>query len=187
MENREKYRTRLLPHWDFGDVVQTITYRLGDSIPPTVYQQFWDLTDLLPPESQNRQKRQLIENWIDAHRFGCCALSNPIAAEIVIESWRFFDSKRYDLLHWAVMPNHVHLMIRQYKGFSLGDVVGGWKSYTSKEISKKLNVPNPLWHRGYWDRQIRDAEHYARSRDYILNNPAKAGLLNWRFVSSKYK
>ena len=65
MENREKYRTRLLPHWDFGDVVQTITYRLGDSIPPTVYQQFLDLTDLLPPESQNRQKRQLVENWID--------------------------------------------------------------------------------------------------------------------------
>ena len=33
-----------------------------------------------------------------------------------------------------------------------------------------------FWHREFWDRYIRDEEHYQDTVDYIHNNPVKAAL-----------
>jgi len=184
--HRHKYRPKRLPHWDFGEVSQTITYRLADSLPQSVYDEIRYNMLFQPETFQESYKRKMIEEWLHGNRYGSCVLQNPIAAQIVIEAWYFYDGKWYDLYDWVVMSNHVHLMIRQYDGKRLGDIVSAWKGFTSKEISKKLNHSPNLWREGYWDRVIRDAEHFQRAKDYILKNPEKAGLTDWPYVSSKY-
>ncbi|MDD2237097.1 MAG: hypothetical protein PHG65_07820 [Kiritimatiellae bacterium] len=36
----------------------------------------------------------------------------------------------------------------------------------------------PLWQRDYWDRFIRDRQHYETALHYIENNPVAAGLVD---------
>ena len=44
-----------------------------------------------------------------------------------------------------------------------------------------------LWHREYWDRFIRDENHFKKAIEYIHMNPVKAGLVNspkkWKWSS----
>lgn len=34
----------------------------------------------------------------------------------------------------------------------------------------------PVWHREYWDRYIRNEQHFHQVAEYIHQNPVKAGL-----------
>ena len=47
------------------------------------------------------------------------------------------------------------------------------------EAAEKLGKrrAEPFWHREFWDRYIRDEEHYYDTIEYIHNNPVKAGLV----------
>ena len=95
----------------------------------------------------------------------------------------------------------VHLLIKTYEGWPLAKVVHSWKSYTAKEILKNDHarefnaggspaLPNKVWQREYWDRFIRDENHFLKVIDYIHQNPVKAGLCKlpeqWLW-SSAYK
>jgi len=184
--NKQKYTHHGLPHWDFGEVAQTITYRLADSIPPNIYDQILSAMQREPEYYQDVYKRTKIEEWLHANRYGSCVLQKVEAAKIVIDAWKFYDGTAYDLYDWVVMPNHVHLMIRQYDGKNLGKIIGAWKGYTSKEIAKTFGFTSQIWMAGYWDRMIRDAKHFQIARDYILGNPEKAGLTQGFYRSSDY-
>ena len=94
-----------------------------------------------------------------------------------------------------------------------------WKSFTAREIRKGFRenkellldgaerisalparaLPakglkilcegEPFWQREYWDRFIRDEDHFRSAVRYILENPLKAGLVNsveqwpWSFAA----
>ncbi|WP_420792844.1 transposase [Lentisphaera profundi] len=65
-------------------------------------------------------------------------LRNPASAQIVLDTWTFFDGECYDLISYVVIPNHVHVLIKTYEGHSLSDLIHSWKSFTSNEIKKFL-------------------------------------------------
>ncbi len=99
-----------------------------------------------------------------------------------MDAWRFFDGKRYDLVAYVVMPNHVHLMIKTHEGFPLSKVVHSWKSFTAHEINKhfkKSGRDAQVWQTEYFDRFIRDERHFDQAVDYIHENPVKAGLCRY--------
>jgi REP-associated tyrosine transposase len=89
------------------------------------------------------------------------------------------------------MPNHVHILIKTYKDFELGNIVKSWKSYSSRMIHEFMNrqkkaglttsapsSENPrLWQRGYWDRYIRDEKHFQQTIAYIKKNYSHGGVL----------
>ena len=58
------------------------------------------------------------------------------------------------------------------------------------EIGAPRGVPSPIWGREYWDRFIRNTEHFQKARDYIHHNPVKAGLAPspeaWPWSSAAY-
>ncbi len=99
-----------------------------------------------------------------------------------------FDGKRYRLLAWCVMPNHVHALIETCEGHPLSQVVHSWKSYTAKQINSLLERDGPVWHVDYFDRYIRDDLHLAAVIRYIEDNPVAAGLVEraeqWAFSSA---
>lgn len=116
-------------------------------------------------------------------------------AEAIVENWYYFAGKRYELIAFVVMPNHIHILIKIFPNQSLSEIIHSWKSYSSnriKEISGTLDlkVPDKIWQKEYWDRFIRDENHFNKAIDYIHANPVKAGLVNtvtaWKW-SSAYK
>jgi REP element-mobilizing transposase RayT len=88
----------------------------------------------------------------------------------------FWDSQRYELGDWVVMPNHVHVLFRPLGEHRLPDILQSWKSFTAKAINKALGRTGSVWQEDYWDRLIRNERHLHAVQRYIAGNPAKAGL-----------
>ena len=187
-KSRGWYQPRDLPHLDRDHSTQMITYRLADSLPREVARRRAEECDPARPH----QYRRRIETSLDAG-YGSCCLGDPAVAQQIVATWQHFAPERYLLRVWVVMPNHVHVLITQRPGWSLGRIVQSWKSWTARVIVQRLGelgLAAPRgWQRDYWDRLIRDADHYCRVRDYIHRNPVMAGLCRspeeWPWSSAK--
>ncbi|MFI5034301.1 MAG: transposase, partial [Reyranellales bacterium] len=73
----------------------------------------------------------------------------------------------------------------------LGTIVGSWKRFTARQANQKLGRSGPFWQTEYWDRFIRNEAHFAAAKNYIDQNPVKAGLVNdanlWPYGSARLK
>jgi putative transposase len=169
-----------LPHFDSPEAVQTITFRLADSLPKAVY-------DELAADLGDVERLKRMDGMLD-ECLGRAVLREERVAEIVQDALQHFDSERYRLLAWVVMPNHVHAMIEQIEGYQLSEVVRSWKSYTAKAINRLQNSSGPVWASDFVDRFVRNERHYANALHYIEENPVKAGLVaraeDWVYSSA---
>lgn len=181
-----------LPHIE-NKQIQFVTFRLFDSVPKKVIQQ-WKL--LLGNEKEKVKNesfqeelrlRQLIDQYEDAG-YGQCFLNDGKVASIVEHALKHFDKKRYTLLRWCIMPNHVHVLIDLETGCTLSTILRTWKSFTAHEANRLLDRSGPFWMTDYYDRYIRTAEHFMSAVAYIDNNPVKAKLCKtpdgWRWKTS---
>ncbi len=168
-----------LPHFDTPSVLQSMTFRLADSLPPEKLRELERELAVKPDTERDAARRRIIETWLDAG-IGCCALRHPELAMLMQETLLKFDGNRYRLLAWCVMPNHVHVLIEPIT--SLSKIVQSWKSFTGRwalahNTMLGLGVPGKrLWMRDYWDRYIRHQQHLDAVVAYIHNNPVTAGL-----------
>jgi type I restriction enzyme R subunit/putative DNA methylase len=177
---REWYSRGYLPHRDRAGLLQSITFRLADSLPQEKLRELDAELACLSAERRDAERRRRIEEWLDSG-MGCCALGHPLVAGTVQDSLLHFNGERYQLLAWCIMPNHVHVLVEPRH--PVARIVQGWKSVTSRQVLARneelqLGIPDPrhLWMREYWDRYIRDDNHLRRVTGYIYNNPVKAGL-----------
>ncbi|SMC18331.1 hypothetical protein SAMN02746041_00502, partial [Desulfacinum hydrothermale DSM 13146] len=106
------YSRGYLPHLDAPALLQSITFRLADSLPQERLRQLEQELATKPENEREKWKRQRIEAWLDAG-MGCCALRHPRLAALMQNTLWYFDGSRYRLLAWCVMPNHVHVLIEQ--------------------------------------------------------------------------
>jgi REP element-mobilizing transposase RayT len=171
-----------LPHCDVPGLQQFITFRLADSLPEGALQR------LLQEENDDLQRYQRIEQFLDAGH-GECLLRQPAIADIIENALLHGDGKRYRLLAWCVMPNHLHVLIETDSNFPVSKIVQGWKSYTARLINQQLGRSGTVWMRDYFDRYIRDDQHQTAVIAYIHNNPVKAGLVaherEWQHSSAR--
>jgi REP element-mobilizing transposase RayT len=55
------------------------------------------------------------------------------------------------------------------------------KGYTAREANKVLGRRGQFWDPESYDHEVRNGGEFRRIREYILNNPVKAGLVqDWR-------
>jgi REP element-mobilizing transposase RayT len=63
-----------------------------------------------------------------------------------------------------------------------------FKSFTALEANRALNRTGKFWMREYFDRYIRDYNHFEKAFRYVENNPVKAGFCekaeDWEFSSA---
>jgi len=160
-----------------------LTFRLYDSLPK---QKIDHLND---PRLKLKtvQIRNALESCCDAG-LGACYLRDPRIAALMQNALLHFDGERYWLLAWVVMPNHVHVLAQFDCRFSVPSVLHSWKSFVAHHANKLLGRSGPFWQREYFDRFIRNEEHYRNAVSYIEANPVKAGLAalpeEWRFSSA---
>ncbi|MGE9268648.1 MAG: REP-associated tyrosine transposase [Verrucomicrobiales bacterium] len=179
-----------LPHRDYGGALQAVTFRTADSVPAKVVQK-WKrelLTEAPPDDPVARDElRRRIARYEDAG-YGACLLADPANASFLQTLLLAGHGKSYRLLAWCIMPNHVHLIVRQGESQSLGEILRHWKGRSARVINQRAERVGRLWSPDYFDRVIRKEEHFYRCLRYVHQNPVKAGLVNeaheWAFSSA---
>src|SRR5215210_5809723 len=156
-----------LPHFEGGERPQFITFRLRDSLPQEVLER-WRIE--LEGAGGEAALRRRVEAYLDAGHGQAC-LKDAAVASLVEDALLHFDGQRYRLAAWVVMPNHVHLLLTPLSGYMLSSIMHSLKSYTAGEANKLLRRQGALWQEEYFDRYVRDAEHYAQTVAYIEANP----------------
>jgi REP element-mobilizing transposase RayT len=155
-----------LPHYDGYEISQHVVFRLIDSIPPN-----------------ERQGDDVLDRGL-----GAVLLRDPHCARIVAEALLHGDGQRYALQAWCVMPNHVHALIATNAETELGQIVHAWKRFTTRRINRLLGRTGPVWAKDYFDRFIRNDQHFETTQSYIERNPVAAGLCDapedWPFSSA---
>jgi REP element-mobilizing transposase RayT len=160
-----------LPHRDEPGLTQFVTFRLADSFPESLraeWEHLWKIEN-------DQQRRAELELYLDKGR-GECHLRRPEIAKLVENAVRFFHSQRYDLRAWVVMPNHVHALFKT-DTTPMAEILESWKKHTAFKANKLLRRCGEFWQADYWDTFMRDSTHESETRNYIENNPVKAGLV----------
>jgi REP element-mobilizing transposase RayT len=185
-EHKQWHSRGYLPHFDAAHVIQSVTYRLADSLPQSKLLERWDSLTL----SEKIRRQNELEDFLDQGA-GECVLSDFRCAGLVQDQLLRFDAVRYRLLAWSVMPNHVHVMFQMFDGYPLGQVVHSWKGASAFGINRLLGRSGPLWRPEYFDRFIRDSDHYDNVLMYIEYNAVKAKLCSspelWPFSSAAFR
>ena len=178
-------RFHSVPHRE-NKALQSITFRLYDSLPKEVIEEIKLKLDINEDDDscdsiQYQRLRQKIAEYEDAG-YGQCFLRDERIAAIMQDTLKHFDGERYQLICWCIMPNHVHVLIEVNEGWSLSKIMHGWRSYTANEANRILGRTGKFWMEEYYDRYIRNDNHLQKTINYILNNPANAGLDDWPWV-----
>src|SRR5882724_5564239 len=179
---------RLFTSFEGGEIAQTVTFRLFDSLPQSLLAEWRNELDKLPARESNMELRKRIEAHLDRGE-GLAWMKNPDVANVIQDALLFFDSERYHLQAWVVMPNHVHALLTPIKDWELGAILHAWKSFTANECNKVLGLRGNFWQPDFFDRYVRDERHYHNAITYIHDNPVKAGLCkkpeDWKWSSAR--
>jgi REP element-mobilizing transposase RayT len=162
------WRTRgYLPHCDFPGQVQHIVFRLADSLPAHA------LADLetAPGDVRFEAAEAMLDRGV-----GSRALREPRVAMIVRDALLYGQGAQYDLLAWCVMPTHVHVLAQPAQGSPLSGIVQAWKSVSARRANQALGRTGPFWAREYFDRAMRNERQTQAAWNYVVANPAAAGL-----------
>ncbi|MCX7012943.1 MAG: transposase [Candidatus Sumerlaeota bacterium] len=161
-----------IPHFEGEEIIQSVTFRLADSVPADVVQRFaWEIGTR---ECEAAYRRR-IEEFLDVGHGECWLRRAPIA-RLVHDSLLCYNGARYRLYAWVIMPNHIHVLLEPISPQALATIVQGWKSYTARQINALLGRRGTVWQREYWDRFMRNEEHFLNTVEYIHSNPVKTGL-----------
>ena len=165
-----------LPHWQQGEVMQFVTFRLGDAMPATKLRQWKEeravWLGLHPPPRTPEKEREYherftrkFEGWLDEGA-GCCLFRDPAHREILQEVLMRFQGERVEHHAWVIMPNHLHALFTPR--IPIETLVKSWKGTSARRLRR-----GGIWQANYRDTMIRDGGHFANAVRYIRRNPAK--------------
>jgi REP element-mobilizing transposase RayT len=179
------YSRGYLPHFDGGEIIQFVTFRLADSLPKNVLEKL--KIEVEQGKISDIEYHRNIERFLDAG-IGNCYLQNEEIANTLKETLLRFDGVKYKLFAWVIMPNHVHLLFIPKENVTLAEILHSIKSYTAHQANRILNRKGSFWSKEYFDRFMRDYTHFEKTIAYIENNPVKAGFCqkvsDWKFSSA---
>ena len=208
------YYKRNLPHFQPSDSIYFVTFRLVNSLPKNVVEELRNENRKFQTEvnmlKDYNKKRKLIENHrkqyflkfdqlLDKNNKGSLWLKEDKIAAIVSESIHYRNGKKYDLLSYCIMPNHVHILFdvtrfaessrNSVSTYNLVKLMQGLKIHTAIESNKILNRAGQFWHHESYDHIIRDSNELVNTVNYILQNPVKAGFVSdykdWKWTYMK--
>ncbi|HEY1055218.1 MAG TPA: transposase [Emticicia sp.] len=113
-------------------------------------------------------------------------------AQLAYDSFLYFHSKRYEMICFTIMSNHVHLLFWLNEDRALYGVMHSLKRYIANKANQLLDREGAFWARESYDRAVRNNQELKRIIHYILMNPVKAGVVKnwedypWTFVNEKY-
>ena len=94
----------------------------------------------------------------------------PQAVAVLHRVWS--DPSRWQVGEYVIMPDHVHLFARPCCAGEHG--LRMWVAWWKRLVARELGMS--VWQPGVWDVRMRSAETYAEKREYVRQNPVRAGL-----------
>jgi len=181
-----------LPHIQEEGQIFSLTWRLAFTLPKVIQDILHEMHELdmlkhdnsIPAEA-NQRRYAILANQYDDYlgklKTPELDLSQVPVAEIICQAFKFYHLKLYLLHAYCLMPNHLHLLIQplpdnNHEFPKNSDIVRKIKSWTAHQINVILNREGTIWQHEYFDRYIRNQSDYARTVQYILDNPVKAQL-----------
>jgi REP element-mobilizing transposase RayT len=97
------------------------------------------------------------------------------------------QENRYTCYACAIMPDHVHMVIRKHK-HSAEQMIDSLQESTRMRFSKSrlIGHDHPLWTLGGWKRFLDSPQQIHQAIRYVEQNPIEMGLpqQSWPFVAS---
>jgi REP element-mobilizing transposase RayT len=104
--------------------------------------------------------------------------ANPANAALLIDCIRSMSQLgQAHVLAYAVMPDHLHLLLSPRNGENLSNVMRSLKRYAVKRINEASGRTGSLWQQSFYDRAMRNEEHLYQTIEYIHKNPVVADLV----------
>ena len=209
-DRRQEYSVvfKRLPHWAQAGTIAFITWRTADSLPKAALARLnrqrqellrqhqldpdadWRLQLAKLPSAVAEQLHwEFFSAWDKQLELaaGACVLREPALSEIVMNSLQHFDNERYILTDAVVMPNHVHLLAAFATPEIMERQFDSWLHYTAFRINPLIGSKNHFWKQEPFDHLIRSVEQYDYLRNYIAQNPEKAGLKPGESYNRRYE
>ena len=146
---------RHLPHIYELERPLFLTWRLHGSLPPN--RSFPDAS------VDSGEAFALMDRLLGLARSGPVYLRQPEIADMVVEAIQYNAEQlgHYALHAFAVMPNHVHLLIAPAVG--LPKLTKSLKGITAKRANAMLGLTGtPFWQEESYDHLVRDAREFAK-------------------------
>jgi putative transposase len=163
------YRRRL-PHLYEGEQPVFLTWRLHGSLPPN--------RSFPAATLSSGTVFAALDRLLDEARSGPLYLRQPALADMIVEAIHYNANVlgHYAWHAFAVMPNHVHLLVSPV--VVLPKLTKSLKGITAKRANARLALTGrPFWQEESYDHLVRNEGEFERIRNYIEQNPVRAGLV----------
>jgi putative transposase len=85
---------------------------------------------------------------------------------------------KFEVHDFVVMPDHVHLLIEVKSEMTIEKAMQLIKGSFSYRLKTECGYPQEVWQRGFSDARVNDEQSLLQHREYIAQNPVKAGLVD---------
>jgi REP element-mobilizing transposase RayT len=107
---------------------------------------------------------------------GACTLRESRAAAAVQDVLLKGHPSEYVIESFVIMPNHVHVVVTTPPRLDLSELLKTLKGSSSRSVNLAIGRSGNLWQPDYFDRLIRDTDHFKKTVKYVEWNPVKARL-----------
>jgi putative transposase len=118
--------------------------------------------------------------------FGRRALFLRIAnADLLVKTiFRYREQGRFLLHGFAVMPEHMHVLLTPVDGQTIERCVQCIKGGFSYSVREQF--AGEVWQTGFHEHRIRDSEGFRNQVEYVAQNPHRRRLTDYPFVHTNY-
>ncbi len=162
IENR-KYSH--LPHIDSIGTYQFITFRTKESL-DNYLKQLYNSNEI------EKIKQYKMDRYLDSSQSG--ALLYGEVLDKIRDYYLGYDKNIFEIEALSIMPNHIHVLLKQNDNIS--NVMRVLKGGAGHIVNKTLGRSGAVWSRDYFDKAIRNEEHFWLVYEYIKYNAVKANL-----------
>jgi len=85
--------------------------------------------------------------------------------------------RRFQLHDFVIMPDHLHALMTVNDGMTIEKAMQLVKGRFSRRLSLEFGYKGDVWQRGFSEVQVIGEESLRTHREYIMQNPVKAGLV----------
>jgi len=192
---------RHLPHYQPPGAILFVTFRLYRSLPVSVMRRLIQEAEMLEKAITNSDpkerahllleaQKKMFAQWdlaLAQQKTGPAWLARREVAQVVADALHYLDGKKYELIAYCIIVNHVHVMFKpsiktltsedmQY--YTLREIMQSLKGFTAWKANRLLNRTGPFWQRESYDHVVRDEHELRNVIRYVIMNPVKAGLVD---------
>jgi putative transposase len=84
---------------------------------------------------------------------------------------------KFQLHDFVIMPDHMHLLLTLPSDMTIEKAMQLIKGGFSYRLKKEFGYQGEVWQRGFSEVRINDGQSFLQHREYIVQNPVKAGLV----------